>query len=132
MARASALLGCTRGLRALPLPGRRPRRTIAAMPRFCANISLMFNEVPLPQRFDAAARAGFDAVEIQFPYAFDAAMLAERASAAGVEVILINMPPGNWDQGDRGIGCLASRVSEFRDGVKAALAYAHALECRKI
>jgi hydroxypyruvate isomerase len=102
------------------------------MPRFCANITLMFNEVPLPERFDAAARAGFSAVEIQFPYGFDPAMLAERASAAGVEVILMNMPPGNWDQGDRGIGCLPSRVSEFRDGVNAALAHARALKCRMI
>jgi hydroxypyruvate isomerase len=102
------------------------------MPRFCANITLMFNEVPLPERFDAAARAGFDAVEIQFPYGFDAAMLADRATAAGVEVVLINMPPGNWDQGDRGIGCLPSRVSECRDGVRTSLAYARALNCRKI
>jgi len=102
------------------------------MPRFCANISLMFNEVPMPERFDAAKRAGFDAVEIQFPYAFDAGMMAGRAAAAGVEVVLINLPAGNWEQGDRGIAALPSRVSEFRDGVKTAAAYARAFKCRRL
>ncbi|MCC6472107.1 MAG: hydroxypyruvate isomerase family protein [Burkholderiales bacterium] len=102
------------------------------MPRLCANISLLFNEVDLPERFDAAARAGFRAVEIQFPYAFDAAMLAERARRAGVEVVLCNLPGGDFERGDRGIACLPARVSEFRDGVALALRYARALGCRRL
>jgi hydroxypyruvate isomerase len=102
------------------------------MPRFCANISMLFTEVALPERFDAAARAGFKAVEIQFPYAFEREMLAERAARAGVEVVLINMPPGDFGKGDRGIGCLPSRVSEFRDSVKLAIDYARALKCQRL
>ena len=94
------------------------------MPRFSANISMMFTEVPLPERFEAAARAGFKAVEIQFPYAFDRSLLAERAQAAGVEVVLMNFTAGNFDKGDRGIGCLPSRVSEFRDAVGIGIDYA--------
>ena len=88
------------------------------MPRFSANISMMFTEVPLPERFEAAARAGFKAVEIQFPYAFDRSLLAERAQAAGVEVVLMNFTAGNFDKGDRGIGCLPSRVSEDRKSTR--------------
>jgi hydroxypyruvate isomerase len=102
------------------------------MPRFCANISLLFTELELPDRFAAAARAGFKAVEIQFPYDFAAALLAERARAAGVEVVLCNLPAGDIAKGERGIGCLPSRVSEFRDGVGRALTYARALGCRRL
>jgi len=102
------------------------------LPRFCANISVLFTEVALPERFEAAARAGFTAVEIQFPYAFEREMLAERARLAGVEVVLINMPVGRWEQGDRGIGCLPSRAAEFRDSLQAAREYARALGCRKL
>jgi hydroxypyruvate isomerase len=102
------------------------------MPRFCANISLLFSEVAMPERFAAAARAGFSAVEIQFPYAFDKDMLAARAREAGVEVVLINLPAGDWDKGDRGIGCLPARVSEFRNGVSKAIAYARALGVKKV
>ena len=101
------------------------------MPRFCANISLMFSEVELPERFAAAARAGFRAVEMQFPYAYPPELLADRARAAGVEVVLINMPAGA-QAGDRGIGCLPSRAAEFRDAVGSALAYARALGCRRV
>src|SRR5262245_15354070 len=102
------------------------------MPRFCANISLLFTEVEMPERFAAAARAGFSAVEIQFPYPFDKDLLASKAKEAGVDVVLINLPAGEWDKGDRGIGCHPSRVSEFRDGVGRALAYARALGVKKV
>jgi hydroxypyruvate isomerase len=102
------------------------------MPRFCANISLLFNEVELPERFAAAARAGFRAVEIQFPYAYRAELLADRARQAGVEVVLMNLPPGTVENGDRGIGCLPARASEFREGVATALAYARALGCKRV
>ena len=102
------------------------------MPRFCANISTMFTELPLPDRFQAAAGAGFEAVEIQLPYDFDCALLAERARQAAVEVVLINMPCGNPREGDRGIACLPSRVDEFRRGIGVAREYARALGCRML
>ena len=102
------------------------------MPRFSANISMMFREVELPERFDAAARAGFRAVEIQFPYAWDKEMLADRARKAGVEVVLINLTAGDFAKGDRGIGCLPSRVSEFRDAVGPGIEYARALGCPRM
>ncbi len=102
------------------------------MPRFSANISMMFREVDLPDRFDAAARAGFKAVEIQFPYEFDKEMLAERARRAGVEVVLINLTAGDFSQGDRGIGCLPGREAELREGVATTIDYALALNCKRI
>jgi hydroxypyruvate isomerase len=102
------------------------------MPRFSANISMLFREVELPDRFDAAARAGFKAVEIQFPYGFDKDLLAERAQRAGVEVVLINLTAGDFSKGDRGIGCLPGRMAEFRDAVGPGIAYARALGCRQM
>lgn len=97
------------------------------MPRFSANISTLFTDVDLPERFARAAAAGFRGVEIQFPYAWDKAMLAERAQAAGVEVVLTNLPAGDFSTGVRGIACLPSKVSEFRDGVGLGIEYARAL-----
>jgi hydroxypyruvate isomerase len=102
------------------------------MPRLCANISLLFNEVSLPERFAAAAAAGFEAVEIQFPYEFEGIALSRAAHAAGVEVVLINLPAGDWSKGERGIACLPGRETEFRDGVDAGIRYARALGCRRI
>jgi len=102
------------------------------MPRFCANISMLFRERPFPDRFDAAARCGFTAVEIQFPYDWDARELAGRARSAGVEVVQINLPAGDHAKGDRGIACIPSRTAEFREGVDRALAYADALGCRQM
>jgi len=102
------------------------------MPRFSANISMLFREVALPDRFAAAARAGFKAVEIQFPYEFDKEMLADRARSAGVEVVLINLTAGDFSKGDRGIGCLPGRVSEFRDAVGPGIEYARALGCPRM
>ena len=102
------------------------------MPRFSANISMLFGEVELPARFEAAARAGFKAVEIQFPYAWDKQLLSDAARRAGVEVVLINIPGGDAQKGDRGIACLPSRTSEFRDSVKKAIEYAAALGCKQM
>ena len=93
---------------------------------------MLFREVELPERFAAAARAGFRAVEIQFPYAWDKDELAAHAKSAGVEVVLINLPAGDADRGERGIGCLPSRVAEFRDGVGRAIDYAKALGCTQM
>jgi hydroxypyruvate isomerase len=102
------------------------------MPRFCANISMLFGERALPERFEAAARAGFRAVEIQFPYRWDRTELAARARAAGVEVVQINLPAGDAQKGDRGIACDPSRAGDFREGVRTALDHAAALGCRQM
>src|SRR6266545_3043122 len=83
-------------------------------------------------RFDAAAQAGFKAVEIQFPYGWSKSQLGEIAQHAGVEVVLINIPAGDPDKGDRGIGCLPGRVAEFREGVAKAIEYAGALGCKQM
>ena len=102
------------------------------MPRFSANISMLFKELEFPERFEAAAQAGFKAVEVQFPYAWDKGQLARIAQHAGVEVVLINIPAGDPDKGDRGIGCLPGRVAEFREGVAKAIEYAGALGCKQM
>ena len=102
------------------------------MPKFSANISMLFGEVELPARFEAAARAGFKAVEIQFPYAWDKRLLSEAARRAGVETVLINLPAGDHAKGDRGIACLPSRAEEFRSGVARAIEYATALGCGRM
>ncbi len=94
------------------------------MPRLAANLSMMFNEMPFLERFDAAARAGFKAVEFLFPYDHPAAELRRRLDDAGLQQVLFNMPPGDWAAGERGTACLPGRGQEFRDGVKLALDYA--------
>jgi len=102
------------------------------MPRFAANLSMMFNEVSFLDRFDAAARAGFKAVEFLFPYEWPAAEIRRRLDANGLGQALFNMPPGNWAKGERGIACLPGRQAEFRDGVKQAIDYAGALGCQLV
>jgi len=99
------------------------------MPRFAANLSMMFNEVPFLDRFAQARRAGFDAVEFLFPYDHPADELRRRLDDAGLAVVLFNMPPGDWAAGERGLACLPGRQAEFRDGVARALDYAGALGC---
>lgn len=99
------------------------------MPRLAANLSMMFNEVPFLDRFAAAARAGFQAVEYLFPYEFPAAEVRSRLDGAGLKQVLFNMPPGNWAAGERGLASLHGRQAEFRDSVGKALEYAAALEC---
>ncbi len=102
------------------------------MPKFSANISMLFKEVEFPERFEAAARGGFKAVEIQFPYGWSKSQLGEIAQHAGVEVVLINIPAGDPEKGDRGIACLPDRVAEFREGVARAVEYAGALGCKQM
>jgi hydroxypyruvate isomerase len=99
------------------------------MPRFCANLSMMFNEVPFLDRFEAARKAGFDAVEYLFPYDFPAAEIKSRLAENGLRQVLFNMPPGDWAAGERGIACLPGRIGQFRDSVARALDYAAALQC---
>jgi len=102
------------------------------MPRFAANLSLMFNEVPFLDRFAAAASAGFRAVEFLFPYEHPAAVVERNLRASGVENVLFNLPPGDWAAGERGIACLPGRESEFRAGLTKALEYARALGTPRI
>ena len=102
------------------------------MPRFAANLSMMFNEVPFLERFAAAAAAGFTAVEYLFPYDHDPATLRAALDAAGLTQVLFNAPPGDWSAGERGIACLPGREAEFRAGIRRALAYAQALGCRQV
>ncbi|NCT83506.1 MAG: hydroxypyruvate isomerase [Comamonadaceae bacterium] len=97
------------------------------MPRFAANLTMLFNEVPFLDRFERAAQAGFDAVEFLFPYAFDAADIKQRLDAHGLTLVLHNLPAGDWDAGERGIACHPDRVAEFRAGVATAIGYAQAL-----
>jgi hydroxypyruvate isomerase len=97
------------------------------MPRFAANLSMMFNEVPFLDRFEAASRAGFTAVEFLFPYDHPPEVVAERLRAARVKSALFNLPPGDWANGERGIAALPGREAEFRASVDTALRYARAL-----
>ncbi len=97
------------------------------MPRFAANLTMLFTEVPFLDRFERAAHAGFDAVEFLFPYAFPAQEIRSRLDANGLQLVLHNLPAGNWDAGERGIACHPDRVGEFREGVGRALEYAGAL-----
>ncbi|MDM0076968.1 hydroxypyruvate isomerase [Variovorax sp. J2P1-59] len=102
------------------------------MPKFAANLTMLFNELPFMQRFEAAAKAGFKAVEYLFPYAYDKKELAAALRANGLEQVLHNLPAGNWDAGERGIACHPDRVGEFREGVGRAIDYATALGCPQV
>jgi hydroxypyruvate isomerase len=97
------------------------------MPRFAANLSMLFTEAPLIERFERAARAGFAAVEIQFPYDVPAEELQAALLRNKLSLVLFNLPAGDWAAGERGIACHPDRVDEFRQGIDAALAYAAAL-----
>ena len=97
------------------------------MPRFAANLTMLFTEAPFLDRFERAARAGFKAVEFLFPYAYPAAELKRRLVDYQLELILHNLPAGDWDAGERGIGCHPDRGAEFRDGVARAIEYATTL-----
>jgi hydroxypyruvate isomerase len=102
------------------------------MPRFAANLTMMFTERPFLERMAAAASAGFTAVEFLFPYAHSPQEVRERLKENGLTQALFNMPPGDFDAGERGIACLPERTQEFRAGVAKALEYADALECMTV
>lgn len=111
------------------------------MPQFAANLTLLYPELPFLERFEAAARDGFGAVECLFPYAWPADELRARLRGNGLKLVLFNAPPGGtsaaevdaqWQSGARGTGCLAKRADEWRWGVQQALRYAEALECSRI
>ena len=102
------------------------------MPRFSANLSLLFTEHDFLDRFDAAARAGFTAVEYISPYEHPPEVVAERLRRNGLEQALFNLPLGDWSAGERGIAILPDRVDEFRAGVDTAVRYATALGCTQV
>ena len=102
------------------------------MPRFAANLTMMFTEWSFLDRFEAAAEAGFDAVEFLFPYDFPAETIDSRLRSAGLDLALFNMPPGDWESGDRGIGALPHRFAEFQSGVQMALEYVQATGVRSV
>ena len=97
------------------------------MPQFAANLTMLFNEHPFLDRFEAAAKAGFKAVEFLFPYAYPVAELQQRLKANGLKLVLHNLPAGDWDAGDRGLACDPKRVDEFRAGVARGIEYGTAL-----
>jgi hydroxypyruvate isomerase len=102
------------------------------MPRFAANLSFLFTERPFLERFAAARDAGFIAVEFHFPYEFDRAALAEVVLTSGLEVVLFNLPAGDWAAGERGIACHPRRIAEFQDGVGQAIDYARLMGCGRL
>jgi hydroxypyruvate isomerase len=102
------------------------------MPRFSANLSMLFNEHDFLDRFDAAARAGFRGVEYVSPYDHPAEVIAARLKRNGLTQVLFNIPAGDWAAGERGIAILPDRIHEFRKGVDTAIEYATALGCRQV
>lgn len=102
------------------------------MPRFAANLSYLFQDEPFLDRFQAAASQGFQAVEFQFPYDHSAAAVAAAARDSGLQVVLFNAPPGNWDAGERGLASLPERRQDFRAAMARAFDYAVAYNCPRI
>lgn len=102
------------------------------MPTMAANLSLLFTELEFMQRFEAAAQAGFTQVEYLFPYAFEAAELRAQLDRHQLTQVLHNLPPGDWDAGERGIACHPGRVDEFRQGVALAIDYAKVLGVKQL
>ena len=102
------------------------------MPRFAANLSLLYPELPFLERFTAAARDGFRAVEYLFPYAWPAEELAARLKANALQQVLFNAPPGARDAAGCGLACVPGFEAEFRAGIRQALRYAEALDCPRI
>ena len=102
------------------------------MPRFAANLSMLYNEHAFLDRFGAAAADGFEGIEYLFPYAFTAPELAERLADHGLTQVLFNGPPGDWERGERGTACLPGREDEFKRGIEQALHYAASLRCPRV
>ena len=102
------------------------------MPRFAANLSLMFTEVPFLDRFDAAAEAGFTAVEFLFPYDHPAEQIGERLRRNGLTQALFNLPPGNWEAGEKGLAALPDRFADLQQSLRTALPYAEATGVKRL
>jgi hydroxypyruvate isomerase len=102
------------------------------MPRFSANLHYLFTEVPFMERFAAAAKAGFEAVEFQVPYDYATAELRSRLQANGLKMVLFDAPVGNWDRGDRGLAAVPGRQEEFRHSLQRTVEYGKALDCTTV
>src|SRR6201994_4715484 len=103
-----------------------------SMPRFAANLSMMFTEVPFLDRFDAAAKAGFTAVEFLFPYEFPAKEVGDRLHRAGLTQALFNLPPGDWAAGEKGFAALPERFGDLKESLVTALPYAQATGVKRL
>jgi len=102
------------------------------LPKFCANLTMLYNEHDFMDRFAAAAGSGFKGVEYLFPYDYEKERLAEQLHTHQLNQVLHNLPAGSWADGERGIACLPDRVGEFQDGVGQAIAYATVLGCQQV
>ena len=102
------------------------------MPRFAANLSMMFNEVPFLDRFALAAKAGFKGVEFLFPYEHPAAEIAARLKDNGLQQVLFNAPAGDFAKGERGMAAIPGKQAAFRETIKLALEYATTLACPRL
>ncbi len=102
------------------------------MTKLAANLTMLFTELPFIERFRAAAQADFKAVEFLFPYAFEPAQIAEQLRKNELELVLHNLPAGNWEAGERGIACHPDRINEFRQGVDDAIRYAKVLGVKQL
>jgi hydroxypyruvate isomerase len=102
------------------------------MPKLAANLTMLFTEVPFMERFEAAAKAGFTGVEFLFPYAFPVEQIAHALNTHGLELVLHNLPAGDWAAGERGIACHPGRAGEFQQGVDDAIRYARALGVKQL
>ena len=98
------------------------------MPKFAANLTMLFTELSFMERFEAAHKAGFKSVEFLFPYAFNAEDIADKLKTCNLEQVLFNMPPGDWDAGERGYSAIPGREDRFKASVDTALYYAKVLE----
>jgi hydroxypyruvate isomerase len=102
------------------------------MPRFAANLTMLFQELPFLDRFAAARAHGFEAVEFLFPYEHDARAIADQLARHQLQLVLHNMPAGDWAAGERGLACDPARVGQFQDSVGQALDYAAVLGVRQL
>ncbi len=102
------------------------------MPKFAANLTMLYNELPFLDRFEAAAKDGFAGIEFQFPYDFDKKDIAANMSRYGLAMVLHNLPAGDWSAGERGLAILPERIGDFRDGVARAIDYAGTLGCKQL
>jgi hydroxypyruvate isomerase len=102
------------------------------MPRFAANLTMMFNEVPFLDRFEAAAEAGFTAVEFLFPYQYQAKDVGDRLHRCGLTQALFNLPPGNWEAGEKGFAALPDRFNDLQESLRTALPYAQATGVKRL
>ena len=100
------------------------------MPKFAANLSMMFTEHAFLDRFDAAAEAGFASVEFLFPYDHPPEAIGERLERNRLTQALFNLPPGRWDEGERGLAALPGRFDEFKSGLTRALDYVAATKVK--